>query len=170
MTFSQLQEHINKWLDELTVLEGDFHEQAQNINAWDSILISNANKLTQISEKMEQTKTDHTRINNQIDFIESQQTELEELIKPLEDEKSKMLDTVVVSEKEKFYHLMETVNNDLQGLAVDIQTVIEQFNAANSIKDMNDPLASIGKILNTHMTLLKHIDDQINSIDACGKA
>lgn len=169
MTFSQLQEHINKWLDELTILEGDFHEQAQNINAWDSILINNANKLTTISEKMEQLKSDHTRINNQIDFIESQQNELEELIKPLEDEKSKMLDTVVVSEKEKFYHLMETVNNDLQGVAADIQTVIEQFNAANSIKDMNDPLASIGKILNTHMTLLKHIDDQISSIDFAEK-
>lgn len=169
MTFSQLQEHINKWLDELTILEVDFHEQAQNINVWDSILINNANKLTTLTERMEQLKTDHTRINNQIDFIESQQNELEELIKPLEDEKSKMLDTVVVSEKEKFYQLMETVNNDLQGVAADIQTVIEQFNSANSVKDASDPLASIGKVLNTHMTLLKHIDDQINSIDMVEK-
>ncbi|XP_074603626.1 nuclear pore glycoprotein p62-like [Brevipalpus obovatus] len=165
MTFSQLQENINKWLDELTILESDFHEQAQNINAWDAILVTNATKLTQVNEKMEQLKADHTRINNQIDFIESQQNELEELIKPLEEEKSKLLDTGVASEKEKFYQLMETVNNDLQGVAADIQTVIGEFNAANSIKDANDPLASIGKILNTHMTLLKHIDDQINSID-----
>ncbi|XP_053208516.1 nuclear pore glycoprotein p62-like [Panonychus citri] len=164
MTFAKLEDTINKWLDELTGLENDFHEQAENINVWDSILINNANKLSQINEKLDQLKSENTKINNQIDFIQSQQTELEELIKPLEAEKFKLMEGEGISEKDRFYNTIESVNNDLQGIALDIQAVIEQFNATNTIKDVNDPLASIGKILNLHMTLLKHIDEQLGTI------
>ncbi|XP_015793605.1 nuclear pore glycoprotein p62 [Tetranychus urticae] len=166
MTFAKLEDTINRWLDEFTSLENDFHEQAENINVWDSILINNAHKLSQTNEKLDQLKSETAKINNQIDFIQSQQAELEELIKPLEAEKLKLMEGEAISEKDKFYNSIESVNNDLQGIALDIQVIIEQFNSINTIKDVNDPLASIGKILNLHMTLLKYIDEQISTISS----
>lgn len=35
-----MREQINQWLNELEIMGGDFNEQGQNINTWDSILIT----------------------------------------------------------------------------------------------------------------------------------
>ncbi|KAJ8299031.1 hypothetical protein KUTeg_023091 [Tegillarca granosa] len=68
ITYQQLEENINKWMTDLEKQERDFLQQATQVNAWDRLLVENGEK-----------KLDH-----ELDFIKSQQKELEELLVPLE--------------------------------------------------------------------------------------
>jgi len=167
MTFRQLEDHINLWLNELNILESEFHQQAQTINSWDSLLINNAMKITQINETLEKLKLDHNRIDNQLDFIISQQNEFEQLLEPLEKIKLESdKGDLGTSEREMTYNMMETVYNDLQGIGTDLQSFIRQLNEAKSNQDTRDPLASISKILNSHINALQYLENQINNLKA----
>ncbi|RWS27131.1 nuclear pore complex protein Nup214-like protein [Leptotrombidium deliense] len=162
MSFKQLEDHINIWFNELNQLEMDFQQQAQTINSWDSLLVNNALKITEVNEALERLKSDHTRIDHQLDFIISQQNELDSLLEPLENIKidSSVLDSAT-TEREETYSLVEQVNNDLQTIGCDLQTFIKRLNETKSNQDTHDPLSSINKILNSHMDALQYIENQI---------
>ena len=122
MTFRQLEDQINLWLNELSQLEAEFHIQAQTINSWDSLLINNGLKITQINETLEKLRTDHTRIDHQLDFIIAQQNELEQLLVPIENQKYEISsNNAVNSEREFTYSMVETVHNDLNGIGNDLK-------------------------------------------------
>lgn len=122
MTFRQLEDQINLWLNELNQLEAEFHIQAQTINSWDSLLISNGLKITKINETLEKLRTDHTRIDHQLDFIIAQQNELEQLLVPIESHKYEISsNNAVNAEREHTYAMVETVHNDLNSIGTDLK-------------------------------------------------
>jgi nuclear pore complex protein Nup62 len=122
MTFRQLEDQINIWLNELNQMEAEFHLQAQTINSWDSLLINNGLKITQINETLEKLRTDHTRLDHQLDFIIAQQNELEQLLTPIESNKFEMSsNNAVNAEREFIYSMVETVHNDLNGIGSDLK-------------------------------------------------
>lgn len=163
MTFRQLEDHINIWLNELTGLETEFHQQAQTINSWDSLLVNNALKITQINETMERLKNDQIKIDHQLDFIISQQNELEQLLEPLENCRiDNNVSDSATAEREFTYNLVETVYNDLHGIGNDLQTFIRRLNEMKANQDSGDPLASINKVLNSHMDALQYIEGQVH--------
>lgn len=122
MTFRQLEDQINIWLSELSLLEEEFHLQAQTINTWDSLLINNGTKITQINETLEKLRVDHTRLDHQLDFIMAQQNELEQMLEPIENMKIEInANDSVTAEREFTYSLVETVHNDLHGIGNDLK-------------------------------------------------
>ena len=70
---------------ELEDQERHFLQQATQVNAWDRTLIENGERITSLHREVEKVKLDQKRLDQELDFILSQQKELEDLLSPLED-------------------------------------------------------------------------------------
>lgn len=163
MTFKQLEGYINVWLNELNQMEKDFQTQSQTINSWDSLLVNNGLKITSLNENLDLLKEEHKRIDQQLDFVISQQNELEQLLEPLEKVQVDLnINDTATTEREFTYSLVDTVSNDLQGIGTELQNFIKKLNETKANQDANDPLSSIGKILNSHLDALQYIEHQIS--------
>ncbi|KAB0341376.1 hypothetical protein FD754_018302, partial [Muntiacus muntjak] len=85
MTYGQLDGLVNKWSLELEDQEKHFLHQATLVNAWDYTLMKNGEKITALHGEVEKVKLDQKRLEQELDFILSQQKELENLLIPLEE-------------------------------------------------------------------------------------
>ncbi|EDX07349.1 GD11188 [Drosophila simulans] len=86
LSYHQLEEHINKWTLEFEEQEKVFTEQATQINAWDKLLISNNQKIVELNDAVKKVKTDQQVLDQELEFIATQQKELEDSLGPLEKE------------------------------------------------------------------------------------
>lgn len=123
LTFGQLEDQINIWMNELSQFEADFHSQSQTINSWDSLLISNGQKLIEMNLIIEKLKITHKNLDHQLDFIVAQQKELEQLLEQIEENKFDSVANTVNSEREHTYSLVETVHNDLNAIGSDLKVL-----------------------------------------------
>jgi nuclear pore complex protein Nup62 len=162
MTYRQLEDSINKWTLELEEQEGIFLDQATQVNAWDRLLIDNADKITQVNSDVERVKLDQQRLDHELDFILAQQRELEDLLLPLEQSVAQLPPVSYQQhadlEREHTYKLAETVDSQLKQMSSDLRQIVEHINASNSKQDSADPLVLIAKILNAHVDSLDWID------------
>lgn len=162
MTYAQLEGLINKWSLELEDQERHFLQQATQVNAWDRMLVENGEKITALHKEMEKVKLDQRRLNQELDFILSQQKELEDLLCPLEESVKEQSGTIYMQnadeERERTYKLAENVDAQLKRMSQDLKEIIEHLNTSSGPADTSDPLQQICKILNTHMDSLQWID------------
>ncbi|XP_034041837.1 nucleoporin 62 like isoform X2 [Thalassophryne amazonica] len=162
MTYAQLEGLINKWSLELEDQERHFLQQATQVNAWDRLLVENGDKITALHKEMEKVKLDQRRLNQELDFILSQQKELEDLLLPLEESVREQSGTVYMQnadeERERTYKLAENVDAQLKRMSQDLKEIIEHLNTSSGPADTSDPLQQICKILNAHMDSLQWID------------
>ncbi|CRK99226.1 CLUMA_CG012649, isoform A [Clunio marinus] len=172
INFYNLEENINKWTLELEEQEKIFTNQATQVNAWDSILLKNGEKIVELNKAVEKVKTDQSAMEKELEFIAAQHTELEESIIPLEQELSKMPQQIDV-ERSQTYQMAETLDSQLKQMSEDLKEVIEHLNEVNKFADPSDPMVQIGKILNAHFTSLQWIEDKTsvinNRLDEIGK-
>ncbi|XP_003447360.1 nucleoporin 62 like [Oreochromis niloticus] len=162
MTYAQLEGLINKWSLELEDQERHFLQQATQVNAWDRMLVENGEKITSLHKEMEKVKLDQRRLNQELDFILSQQKELEDLLCPLEESVKEQSGTIYMQnadeERERTYKLAENVDAQLKRMSQDLKEIIEHLNTSSGPADTSDPLQQICKILNAHMDSLQWID------------
>ncbi|XP_042663105.1 nuclear pore glycoprotein p62 isoform X2 [Tyto alba] len=162
MTYAQLESLINKWSLELEDQEKHFLHQATQVNAWDRMLIENGEKITSLHREVEKVKLDQKRLDQELDFILSQQKELEDLLTPLEESVKEQSGTIYLQhadeERERTYKLAENIDAQLKRMAQDLKDIIEHLNASGGPADTSDPLQQICKILNAHMDSLQWID------------
>ncbi|XP_036596376.1 nuclear pore glycoprotein p62 isoform X3 [Trichosurus vulpecula] len=162
MTYAQLESLINKWSLELEDQEKHFLQQATQVNAWDRTLIENGEKITSLHREVEKVKLDQKRLDQELDFILSQQKELEDLLAPLEEAVKEQSGTIYLQhadeEREKTYKLAENIDAQLKRMAQDLKEIIEHLNTSGGPPDTSDPLQQICKILNAHMDSLQWID------------
>lgn len=163
INFYALEENINKWTNLLEEQEKVFINQATQVNAWDSILLKNGQKIVELNKAVEKVKADQKAMEQELEFISAQHTELEESIIPLEQELSKMPQQVDV-ERSQTYLMAETLDSQLKQMSEDLKEVIEHLNEANKFSDPTDPMVQIGKILNAHFTSLQWIEDKTSVI------
>ncbi|XP_072192721.1 uncharacterized protein [Excalfactoria chinensis] len=162
MTYAQLESLINKWSLELEDQEKHFLHQATQVNAWDRTLIENGEKITSLHREVEKVKLDQKRLDQELDFILSQQKELEDLLTPLEESVKEQSGTIYLQhadeERERTYKLAENIDAQLKRMAQDLKDIIEHLNSSGRPADTSDPLQQICKILNAHMDSLQWID------------
>lgn len=163
INFYALEENINKWTIELEEQERVFTNQATQVNAWDSILLKNGQKIVELNKAVEKVKSDQSAMEQELEFISAQHAELEESIIPLELELSKMPQQVDV-ERSQTYLMAETLDSQLKQMSEDLKEVIEHLNEANKFSDPSDPMVQIGKILNAHFSSLQWIEDKTSVI------
>jgi nuclear pore complex protein Nup62 len=164
MNFYNLEELINKYNLELADQEKIFINQATQVNAWDSILLKNGEKIVELNKAVEKVKADQAAMEQELEFITAQQAELEESIIPLEQELAKIPQQIDV-DRSQTYLMAETLDSQLKQMSEDLKEVIEHLNEANKFADPNDPMVQIGKILNAHFTSLQWIEDKTQSIN-----
>ncbi|XP_067903133.1 nucleoporin 62 like [Heterodontus francisci] len=162
MSYAQLESLINKWSVELEDQEKQFLHQATQVNAWDRMLIENGEKITALHREAEKVKLDQKRLDQELDFILSQQKELEDLLAPLEQSVRDQHGTIYLQhadeEREHTYKLAENIDAQLKRMAQDLKEIIQHLNTTSSSSEISDPLQQICKILNAHMDSLQWID------------
>uniref|UniRef100_A0A8C3NVU2 Nuclear pore glycoprotein p62 n=1 Tax=Cyanoderma ruficeps TaxID=181631 RepID=A0A8C3NVU2_9PASS len=161
-TLGALESLINKWSLELEDQEKHFLHQATQVNAWDRMLIENGEKITSLHREVEKVKVDQKRLDQELDFILSQQKELEDLLTPLEESVKEQSGTIYLQhadeERERTYKLAENIDAQLKRMAQDLKDITEHLNTSRGPADTSDPLQQICKILNAHMDSLQWID------------
>ncbi|KAK9963551.1 hypothetical protein ABG768_006727 [Culter alburnus] len=162
MSYAQLEALINKWSSELEDQERHFLQQATQVNAWDRMLVENGEKITALHKDMEKVKLDQRRLDQELDFILSQQKELEDLLGPLEESVKEQSGTIYMQnadeERERTYKLAENVDAQLKRMSQDLKEIIEHLNTSSGPGDTTDPLQQICKILNAHMDSLQWVE------------
>ncbi|XP_042196732.1 nucleoporin 62 like [Callorhinchus milii] len=162
MSYTQLESLINKWSVELEDQEKHFLQQATQVNAWDRMLIENGEKITALHRQVEKVKLDQKRLDQELDFILSQQKELEDLLVPLEESVKDQNGTIYLQhadeERERTYKLAENIDAQLKRMAQDLKEIIQHLNTSSGCSEISDPLQQICKILNAHMDSLHWID------------
>jgi nuclear pore complex protein Nup62 len=89
------------------------------------------------------------RLEHELDFVASQQSELEEILRPLEEPLAGA--PPPDAERERIYSLAETLDAQLQRMSDDLREVIDHINSANKSQDESEPLVQISRVLNAHM-------------------
>ncbi|KFW60708.1 Nuclear pore glycoprotein p62, partial [Pygoscelis adeliae] len=144
MTYAQLESLINKWSLELEDQEKHFLHQATQVNAWDRTLIENGEKITSLHREVEKVKLDQKRLDQELDFILSQQKELEDLLTPLEESVKEQSGTIYLQhadeERERTYKLAENIDAQLKHMAQDLKDIIEHLNTSGGPADTSDPV------------------------------
>ncbi|KAL2077589.1 hypothetical protein ACEWY4_027093 [Coilia grayii] len=162
MTYAQLEGLINKWSSELEDQERHFLQQATQVNAWDRMLVENGERITSLHKDMEKVKLDQRRLDQELDFILSQQKELEDLLGPLEESVKEQSGTIYMQnadeERERTYKLAENVDAQLKRMSQDLKEIIEHLNTSSGPGETTDPLQQICKILNAHMDSLQWVE------------
>lgn len=156
VSFSHLEETINKWTIELEEQEKVFLNQMEQVRDWDKMLMSTGDKIVSLNDGMQKVKMRQVQLDHELDFIVAQQRELEECLVPLEKEFADI--TISDPERNSIYERAENLNTQLQQIAGQLKTVIEHVNEKNANEDTTDPIVQIGKILNAHMNSLQWID------------
>jgi len=142
-------------------------DQANQVNQWDRVLMESGEKITSMNNDVERVKAEQKRLSDELDFIMSQQNELEEILVPLEkavkDQPVPTPSQHADIEREHTYKLAENIDSQLKRMVQDLREVVNHLNTSNQTnKDNDDPIVQIARILNAHMDSLQWIDQ--NSI------
>uniref|UniRef100_A0A8C6ET08 Nucleoporin 62 C-terminal like n=1 Tax=Marmota marmota marmota TaxID=9994 RepID=A0A8C6ET08_MARMA len=162
MTYGQLDGLINKWSLELEDQEKYFLRQATRVNAWDCTLMENAEEISILHGEVEKVKLDQKRLEQELDFILSQQRELEDLLTPLEKTVKDQSESVYLQhedkEYERIYKLAETIDAQLKRMSQDLKDITGHLNTFENPAATTDRLQQICKILNAHLDSLQWIN------------
>ncbi|XP_055981790.1 nucleoporin-62 C-terminal-like protein [Sorex fumeus] len=163
MTYHELQSMVNKCNMELDDEEKNFLHYASQINAWDLSVMENGEKITALHGEVEKVKKDQKRLGHELDFILSQQKELEDILIPLEDSLKDQNGSIFLQHvdhiTEKTYKTAENIDTQLTHMKEDLKKITEHLNSFGAPVDSADPLQHICKILSTHMDSLQWIDE-----------
>lgn len=135
-----------------------FVSQAEKVNEWDKLLISNGEKIVALNQEVERVKVEQQQLEHELNYVDGQQKELQDCLVPLEKELASL--SASDPEREYTYRLAEDLDTQLKRMSEDLKEIIEHLNQANSTQDSSDPIVQIGKILNAHMNSLQWLDQQ----------
>lgn len=118
-----------------------------------------------MSNEVTRLTNDQDQLEQELDFLNSQQKDLEQSIRKLEDGIEQMplipqqhSDTSRI----EMYKLLIEVDNQLKSTSVDLKDIITRLNQTNA--NVNDPIVQIGKILNSHMDSLNWIEENSGNL------
>ena len=189
LTFKILEDYVNKWMSDLDSQEKDFLNQATQLNALDKLMIENGEKvfiwkredfynscafainfkcyikIVDLSGEVDRLNSEQDQLDQELNFLYSQQTDLEGSIKKLEQSIEGMptipqqhCDTSRI----EMYKLLIEVDNQLRSQSGDLKDVIKRLNCTNI--NLNDPVMQINKILNAHMDSLNWIEENTSKV------
>jgi len=170
VSYKSLEETVDKWLHDLNEQEKIFLNQAAQVNMWDRQLIENGEKISETHNEVERVKAEQSRLDRELDFILSQQEELEELLNPIE---AQLNSQQMISyaqhadiERERTYGLAENIDSQLKQMMQSLNEIIDHVNTSNTTpkNQKDDTMVQISKILNAHMDSLQWIDQNTNKL------
>lgn len=136
-----LDEIIQKWVKELDAQVKLFHQRAIELNKWDKLLMEHGSKIAQLYDVVIQAETMQTELDQNLDYLASQQNELAGMLTLLENDVKKIYEqppstatgtdaSVADSDREKMFSIAESIDIDLFQLKQGITNLNEQLNSA----------------------------------------
>jgi nuclear pore complex protein Nup62 len=151
-----MEEIINTWTSDLEKYKGEFKQQAEEIKKWDTILISNGDKIFDLTNQTAEAEKTQTRMDTLLQQLESEQEELgisldyyESQIKDFFEAQFGSQDGMQPAdqEREKTYSLAERLNETLMSMEGDLGEMIKAINKAgatiNKTSNADDPVCII---------------------------
>lgn len=117
-------------------------------------------KIIDVSSEVNRLNAEQDQLEQELNFVFSQQNDLEQAIKKLESNIEQMpLITQQTSDTSRIemYKLLIEVDNQLKTMSIDLKDIIKRLNETNV--NVNDPVVQISKILNAHMDSLNWIEE-----------
>jgi nuclear pore complex protein Nup62 len=147
ITFKVLEDHINNWMNDLDSQEKEFLNQACQLNALDRLMIDNGEKIVDLNDDVDRLHKEQEKLEQELEFIMTQQNYLEQSIKKLEDGVDKM---PIISSPPPYgsdsdriqpYQLLIGIDNQLKTMSKDLKQIIDRLNATNV--NLNDPVCEL---------------------------
>lgn len=165
ITFKVLEDQINNWMRDLDEQEKVFLDQACQLNGLDRIMIDNGEKIVDLNTEVNRLNDEQDKLDQDLEFIMSQQTHLEQSIKKLEtciDQMPIVPNQYADKDRLQTYQLLLGIDTQLNSMSGDLKEIIQRLNTTNV--NLNDPAVQISKILNAHMDSLSWIEENTNLV------
>ncbi|KAG6840461.1 hypothetical protein C0991_006597 [Blastosporella zonata] len=175
-----IEEIVNKWSTDLETHVREFNKFAGEVAVWDRALIENSNTLSALYGHVEAAEREQSDIDQSLDHIEQQQTELASTLVAYEKVAQEILgsqgggmralDTGPAdTERDKNYMLATDLHTHLDDLSGSLTQMIDSVNALSlpSIDSTpaEDPMAQIAQILSSHLESLQWIDGAVRDVE-----
>ncbi|KAG4302002.1 hypothetical protein PCANB_002063 [Pneumocystis canis] len=164
-----IEDIINKWTSDLDNYSRQFTQQATEVSKWDRLLIESGDKISKLYADTIEAEQTQLKVDQTLTYIENQQNEMSAFLDQYENQVQELSDRQfggpdgmqpADQEREKVYNLAEKLTEQLDGLGKNLESMIDEINtASNMINKTNedDPLSSIVRILNSHLSNLQWI-------------
>lgn len=164
-----IEDIINKWTSDLENYSKQFAQQAAEVSKWDRLLIESGDKISKLYADTIEAEQIQLKVDQTLTYIESQQNEMSAFLDQYESQVQELSDRQfggsdgmqpADQEREKVYNLAEKLTEQLNELGRNLTSMIEEINTASNLinkTNEDDPLSSIVRILNSHLSSLRWI-------------
>ncbi|KAG0267032.1 FG-nucleoporin nsp1 [Mortierella polycephala] len=174
-----MDEILHQWSKQLDEQTKAFREQARKVSDWDRKLFANGHQISQLYQMTVETEQTQKTIDQNLDYIDSQQQELSGILDLYEDQVQKMFEKDAASagvnanglrpvdeQREQTYSLAENLNKQLDDMSQNLTSMIDEINqtAPKADDESGDPVSQIVQILNAHLTSLQWIDETTTAL------
>ncbi|KAI6249788.1 Nucleoporin [Erysiphe necator] len=172
-----MDEIITRWASDLSKYQKEFQEQAIKVAAWDRLMVENGEKIQKLYLSTFEAERQNTEIERQLLNVENQQDEVASWLDKYESEIDEMFSRQIGQgeivqgpdqEREKTYKLAEKLTDRLDDMAKNLTSMINAINDASTVLSKtgkaDDPLSSIVRVLNNHLTTLQWIDENAEAL------
>jgi nuclear pore complex protein Nup62 len=135
-----MDEILTRWASDLTKYTKEFKTQAETVAKWDQVLVDNMSKISKLYTQTATSEKQTASVEMQLTAVENQQNELESWLTKYEHEVDEMLAKNGSSqdvggpdqERERTFKLAEKLDERLDDMSKDLESMIEEVNAANA--------------------------------------
>ncbi|KAI0998648.1 hypothetical protein K3495_g9548 [Podosphaera aphanis] len=172
-----MDEIITRWASDLSKYQKEFQEQAGKVAAWDRLMVENGEKIQKLYLSTFEAERQNAEIERQLLNVESQQDEVASWLDKYESEIDEMFSRQVGQddslqgpdqERERTYKLAEKLTDRLDEMGKNLASMIDAINDASTTLTKtgkpDDPLSSILRVLNNHLTTLQWIDENAEAL------
>ncbi|TPX30894.1 hypothetical protein SmJEL517_g05667 [Synchytrium microbalum] len=178
---------VNDWKTQTMKHEQEFRKLAVDIGRWDLMLWKNGEELTKLTKEVESAEETQRLIDQNLEYIESEQSQMDEALATYEAEIRKIFDsdgperirmTPADQEREKAYGLAATLNSQFDDMLRHLSSMVEDINATihpSAGEDSGSAVAvaeggesaytQVVRILNHHLSSLRWLDSQVSQLD-----
>ena len=190
-----MDEILTRWATDLSKYTRDFKTHAETVAKWDQIIVDNSSKIDKLYVRTRTCEKQTMSVEMQLSAVENQQAELENWLTKYENDVDEMLAKESSNpseaggpdqERERTYKTAEKLAEKLEDMGRDLESMIEEVNAANASLTKNgkadEPVSlsfshtrseltlckitQIVRILNSHLTQLQAIDQGTAELQA----
>ena len=137
-----MDEILTRWTTDLNTYTKQFRSHAETIATWDAMLVDNMSKISKLYSQAVDAERDLNAVETHLSAVENQQNELDAWLSKYEADVDEMVakQTAVSSdeiggpdqERERTYKLAERLGERLEDMGRDLESMIEEINAANA--------------------------------------